>query len=327
MEEYLSLRVKGQEQAVREISETIRAARVGLKNPQRPSGVFFLAGPTGTGKTELARALAAFLFHDEKRLLRFDMSEYQEKHNVSRLIGAPPGYAGYYEEGQLTGAVRINPYSVILFDEIEKAHPDVFDIFLQILDAGRLTDGRGRIVNFSESIVIFTSNLGTSSFSMEQSQKKKIGFLQSDEDTKIDQYSLADSSETVLTDYKSKIIQSILAQFKPEFVNRLGRVVAFSPLNQEAIGQILDKIISETNQHLAEKEIRLVLDESACQFLVKKGYSKKFGARELERKFTHYVNEPLARMILNRDIQPPQVVKLGSDGESIILIPSYSLIF
>lgn len=316
MEAYLEQRVKGQDQAVHLIAEAVRAARVGLKHPNRPGGVFFLAGPSGTGKTELARSLAACLFGDEKRLLRFDMSEYGEKHSIARMIGAPPGYVGH-GDGQLTGAIRNNPYTVILFDEIEKAHPDVFDIFLQILDAGRLTDGRGRQVSFSESIIIFTSNLGASSLQGIGPVRQEIGFMALNHHDNI--------GTTCDPGYESQVLGAVRAYFRPEFINRLGQIVVFKPLDMDTVAKILDKIVSEANQRMAQKGIRLVLDEKARDFLIARGYSIAFGARELERCFIRFVNEPLARMILNKEIEPPEVVELSSDGEKIIIMPGYGV--
>lgn len=307
MEDYIKRRVKGQDQAISRICRSLRAARLRLTNRERPC-VFFLAGPTGVGKTELARALAAFLFHDEKHLLRFDMSEYKEKHSLARLIGSPPGYAGYDDEGQLTGAVRNRPFCVLLFDEIDKAHPHVYDLFLQILDAGRLTDGQGRLVSFSECIIIFTSNAGSDRFPGHCQGSHAVGFVPSPDDSR-------------QAAGKARVLEAVQELFRPEFVNRLENIIIFNELSLEAVEEILDKIVAGVNLLLADKKIHLVLDAKARSYIINQGYSPKFGARELERTFTRLVTEPLAASILKRTVLTQQMVKVALEDERISLKP------
>lgn len=324
MENYLSQRIMGQGNAIKEVSDVIRSSKAGLKDPKKPLGVFLFLGPTGTGKTEFAKALADFLFHDEKCLLTFDMSEYQEKHSVAKLIGAPPGYIGYDEEGQLASKVRSNPYSIVLFDEIEKAHPDIFDLFLQIFDEGRLTDAHGRKVNFSETIIILTSNIG----SKLTEAKKPIGInLEND---------LEGSAETVSTknmEDLSKVIESeelhkkwraleaqiyreVNRTFRPEFLNRISRKIIFYPLSRETVKSIIvQKTLKDLNQRLSSKEIEIVLSDSALELLIDKGYSEIYGARELQRTFERLITEPLSQILLRRDIKPGQIQISASSGK------------
>jgi ATP-dependent Clp protease ATP-binding subunit ClpC len=313
MEIFLGQRVFGQDRAISEVSETIRASRVGLKNPRRPQAVFLFTGATGTGKTELAKALASFLFHDENRMIRFDMSEYQEKHAAAKLIGSPPGYVGHEEEGQLTGQVRTNPYSVLLFDEVEKAHPDVFDLFLQIFDDGRLTDSHGRLVNFTETVIIMTSNLGSGPVL----SRRPIGV---DMDTVgKDDLLREDPSETTWRQsYEEQIHGAIRNHFRPEFLNRLTKTIVFYPLGKETVRSIIDKILIQANQRLSEQEIMVELTAGAREYLMAKGYSKAYGAREMERVFARCVNEPLAQMILNKKVRAGQAVTVdATDGRLI----------
>ena len=245
MEERIHDRIVNQEEAVSTISEAIRRGRAGLKDPKRPIGSFIFLGPTGVGKTELAKALAQFLFDDEEAMIRIDMSEYMEKHTVSRLIGAPPGYIGYEEAGQLTEAVRRRPFRVILFDEIEKAHPDVFNILLQILEDGRLTDGHGRTVDFRNTVIIMTSNLGTEEF-----QRQAIGFAQQEKQDKGDYDRL-----------KSNIDGALKRTFRPEFLNRIDDIIIFHPLSEEHLKKIVDLLINEVQKRLADRNIVLELNE------------------------------------------------------------------
>ncbi|MBP9019207.1 MAG: ATP-dependent Clp protease ATP-binding subunit, partial [Bacteroidales bacterium] len=276
MEEVLHKRIVGQEEAVKAVSRAIRRARSGLKNPNKPIGSFLFLGPTGVGKTELAKTLADFLFGNENALIRFDMSEYMEKFTVSRLIGSPPGYVGYEEGGQLTEAVRRNPYSVVLFDEIEKAHPDVFDILLQIMDEGRLTDSQGRTIDFKNTVIILTSNFGTESL-----KDKSIGFNLVSENNEFE-------------DRKTKLVSSLKGLFKPEFLNRLDDIIVFYPLTLEEIKQIVDIIMEKVEKNVADSNIEIVLTDAARDYLSKTGYSPEYGARPLQRLIEKEVEDPIA---------------------------------
>jgi ATP-dependent Clp protease ATP-binding subunit ClpC len=291
MEERLHHRVIGQDEAICAISDAIRRARAGLKDPRRPIGSFIFLGPTGVGKTELARALAEFLFDDEGALLRLDMSEYMEKHTVSRLIGAPPGYIGYEEGGQLTEAVRRRPYKVILLDEVEKAHPDVFNILLQILEDGRLTDGHGRTVNFKNTVVIMTSNLGSEEF-----QRQSLGFHR---ETKSERQRL-----------RGAIDSALKQTFRPEFLNRIDEVIVFEPLTEEQIRQIVELLMNEVQKRLSERGITLELTEEAKAWLAKEGFDPNYGARPLKRAIQRYVESPLSMRILNGEFE---------EGNSILI--------
>ena len=296
MEERLHERVVNQSEAVTTVSEAIRRGRAGLKDPKRPIGSFIFLGPTGVGKTELARALSQFLFDDEDAMVRLDMSEYMEKHTVSRLVGAPPGYVGYEEGGQLTEAVRRRPYRVILLDEVEKAHPDVFNILLQLLEDGRLTDGHGRTVDFKNTAVIMTSNLGTEEF-----QRQAIGFGHGNE-----------------TDEKKmrQTIESALKQtFRPELLNRIDDVIIFHPLTEEHLKSIVDLLIGEVERRLAERNIKLEVNDEAKAWLVKKGYDPVYGARPLRRAIQRYVENPLSTMILQDECKEgdAMVISLQKD--------------
>ncbi|MCM8806833.1 MAG: ATP-dependent chaperone ClpB [Candidatus Omnitrophica bacterium] len=282
MEERLSKRVVGQEEAIRAISNAIRRSRAGLSDPNRPIGSFIFLGPTGVGKTELAKALAEFLFNDENALVRIDMSEYMEKHAVSRLIGAPPGYVGYEEGGQLTERIRRRPYSVILLDEIEKAHPDVFNILLQLLDDGRLTDGHGRTVDFRNTVVIMTSNIGSQ-------------FITSFKDEKI---------------IKEKIMETLKTKFRPEFLNRIDEIIIFNKLKKEDILKIVDIQISYLQNRLNDKKIKIELTEQGKNYLAEKGYDENFGARPLKRLIQKEIENPLAIKILSGEFK---------EGDKIII--------
>ena len=290
MEERIKTRVVGQDEAVRSVSNAIRRARAGLQDPNRPLGSFIFLGPTGVGKTELAKALAEFLFDDEQALIRLDMSEYMERHTVSRLIGAPPGYVGYEEGGQLTEPVRRQPYTVILFDEIEKAHPDVFNILLQILDEGRLTDSQGRTVDFKNTVVIMTSNVG-SRWIEELSSKEEI---------------------------KQKIREALRAQFRPEFLNRIDEIIVFNRLTPEDIKKIVDIQLRLVQERLSEKQIEIFLAPKAKEFLAERGYDPVFGARPLKRVIQREILDPLAMQILEGKFKEGDCIKVDfPDGKVI----------
>ncbi len=284
MEEELHKRVVGQDEAIQAISRAIRRSRAGLKDPKRPIGSFIFSGPTGVGKTELARALAEFLFGDRNALVRVDMSEYMEKFSVSRLIGAPPGYVGYEDSGTLTKAVRRKPYSVVLLDEIEKAHPDVFNILLQVLDEGHLTDNYGRVIDFKNTVLIMTSNLGARDIT----KGKVLGFHQQD-------------SQTSYEAMQSKVREEIERAFNPEFLNRVDDTIVFHPLTKEEIGQIVHIMLEDVHGRLAEEEIKLTLSDAAIAFLVDQGYDEAFGARPLRRAIQRYLEDPLSEKILASD--------------------------
>ena len=289
MEERLEARVVGQEEAVQAVSNAVRRARSGLQDPNRPLGSFIFLGPTGVGKTELARALAEFLFDSEAAMVRLDMSEYMEKHTVSRLIGAPPGYVGYEEGGQLTEAVRRRPYSVVLFDEIEKAHPEVFNALLQILDDGRLTDGHGRTVDFKNTIVIMTSNLGS-------------------------QY-LAEVSDEKLM--RERVMEALRLHFKPEFLNRVDDILIFHRLSQEQLREIVSLQMARLRKLLAERQISLELSDQARDFLAEAGYDPVYGARPLRRAIQHYLQDKLAPLLLEGRFQEGDTILVDAAGEGL----------
>ena len=299
MEESLHGRIIGQERAVQVVAEAIRRARAGLKDPKRPIGSFMFLGPTGVGKTELARSLADFLFDDEDAMVRIDMSEYMEQHTTSRLIGAPPGYVGYDEGGQLTEAVRRRPFRVVLFDEIEKAHPQVFNILLQVLDDGRLTDGHGRTVDFRNTVLILTSNLGTTEFGRPQG----MGFLR-DADHESESQRLRESVEDALK-----------KAFRPEFLNRLDEVVIFDPLTREQIRLIVDLTVSQVQARLDEREITISLTDEARDWLAKEGFDPVFGARPLRRTVQRQIENPLSSRILTGEFPPGAVVEVDVDAD------------
>jgi ATP-dependent Clp protease ATP-binding subunit ClpB len=291
MEDRLHERVIGQDEAITAIANAIRRSRAGLSDPNRPLGSFIFLGPTGVGKTELARALAQFLFDDDQAMIRIDMSEYMEPHSVSRLIGAPPGYVGYDEGGQLTEAVRRRPYSVILFDEIEKAHPDVFNVLLQILDDGRATDGQGRTVDFKNTVIIMTSNLG-STYIM----------------------SLGEGDEEEMRD---RVMEALRSNFRPEFLNRIDEVIIFKPLSKDQIGEIVEIQLQQVNDRLAERQIHLEVTPEARAWLSERGYDPAFGARPLKRVIQRDVLDRLARLVLGGELRDGETVTIDADGNDL----------
>jgi ATP-dependent Clp protease ATP-binding subunit ClpC len=302
MEENLHERVIGQDQAIAVVSDAIRRARAGLKDPKRPIGSFIFLGPTGVGKTELAKTLAEYLFDDEDALVRIDMSEYTEKHTVSRLIGAPPGYVGYEEAGSLTETVRRRPYRVVLFDEIEKAHPEVLNVLLQIMDDGRLTDGHGRTVDFRNTVIIMTSNLGTSS-----DARGAFGFVSEKTASRSEREKLRERTERALREF-----------FRPEFLNRIDEVIVFEPLTEKELEQIVELMVDEVRERLSDRGVALELTAAAKAKLVKEGYDPVFGARPLRRVVTRQVENPLSKRILEGEFQPGDtaVVDTTDDGYS-----------
>jgi len=290
MEGRLGQRVIGQEEALTAVANAVRRARAGLQDPNRPIGSFIFLGPTGVGKTETARALAEFLFDDERAMVRLDMSEYMEKHAVARMIGAPPGYVGYEEGGQLTEAVRRRPYSVILFDEIEKAHSDVFNVLLQILDDGRLTDSKGRTVDFKNTVLIMTSNLGSREIQAAEGDEKQV---------------------------REAVLQELRLNFKPEFLNRVDDVVIFHQLSQEQIGAIIDVQLERLRAMLADRNLTLVLEPSARELLMREGYDPSYGARPLKRAIQSHIQNPLAVKLLQGEILPGQTIRVSAKGDAL----------
>ena len=290
MEERLGQRVIGQEEGLAAVANAVRRSRAGLQDPNRPIGSFIFLGPTGVGKTETARALAEFMFDDERAMVRLDMSEYMEKHAVARMIGAPPGYVGYDEGGQLTEAIRRRPYAVVLFDEIEKAHPDVFNVLLQILDDGRLTDSKGRTVDFKNTVLIMTSNLGSREIQAAEGDEKQV---------------------------REAVLQELRLNFKPEFLNRVDDIVIFHQLSQQQIGTIIDVQLERFKTMLAERNITLVLEPSAKELLMREGYDPSYGARPLKRAIQSLIQNPLAVKLLQGEILPGQTVRLSASGDTM----------
>jgi ATP-dependent Clp protease ATP-binding subunit ClpB len=291
LEDELHRRVIGQNEAVDAVAEAVLRSRSGLADPNRPIGSFIFLGPTGVGKTELARALAEYLFDDERALIRIDMSEYQERHTVARLLGAPPGYVGFEEGGQLTEAVRRRPYAVILFDEVEKAHPDVFNVFLQILDDGRLTDGQGHTVDFKNAIVIMTSNIGSHRI--------------------LDYKGSFDGADYAVM--RATVLDELRQHFRPEFLNRVDEIIVFHALDEEELLRIVDLQLHRLRQRLAERRITLVLDDAAKRHIVKVGYDPHYGARPLKRTIQKELETPIGRKILAGEINDGETVHVGFD--------------
>ena len=293
LDETLHKRVVGQDEAVQAVTEAIQRSRAGIQDPNRPIGSFLFLGPTGVGKTELAKTLAQALFDDENNLVRIDMSEYMEKFSVSRLIGAPPGYVGFEEGGQLTEAVRRKPYSVVLFDEVEKAHPDVFNVLLQVLDDGRITDSQGRTVDFKNTILILTSNLGS-------------------------EYLLdgVNADGTIDENAKAQVQALLRRSFRPEFLNRLDEIVFYKPLTKENVTKIIDLQIDKLNQRLADQQIKVELTQAAKDAIVDASYDPQYGARPLRRYVQHTVETMLSKRLLRGDILPNQTVTVDAvDGQ------------
>src|SRR5919112_2065557 len=299
LESVLHERVVGQERAVKAVAEAIRRARAGIKDPKRPVGSFIFLGPTGVGKTELARTLAEYLFGEEDALIRIDMSEFQERHTVSRLVGAPPGYVGYEEAGQLTEQVRRRPYSVVLFDEIEKAHPDVFNTLLQVLDDGRLTDAKGRTVNFENTVVIMTSNVG----SQHLVSTRQFGFTSRDG---------VDFRET-----ERRAREALERAFRPEFLNRVDEIIVFQPLTKEDVLKIVDIMLSRLNKHLESQRVQIEVSGAAKEFLAEEGYDPKFGGRPLARAIRRYVENPLSSRIIGGEFGPGDTVVVDRADEGL----------
>jgi ATP-dependent Clp protease ATP-binding subunit ClpC len=300
MEEELHKRVVGQDEAIIAISKAIRRSRAGIGNPRKPIGSFMFLGPSGVGKTELARTLALFLFDNEDALIRFDMSEYMEKFNVSRLAGAPPGYVGHDEGGQLTEKVRRKPYSVVLFDEMEKAHPEIFNVMLQILEEGRLTDSMGRAVDFKNTVVIMTSNLGTREIGTE----RNLGFA-------------AERSGDSYDSMKSKVNTELKKVFNPEFLNRIDEIIVFHPLERTHLEKIVQIQLDDVRKRLKERRITFVLNDSARDFLIEKGFDKAFGARQMKRTIQRYVEDALAEELLRGNVKEGQNLLLQSTGDKL----------
>ena len=303
IEETLRKRVIGQEEAIKAVANTLRRARAGLADRDRPFGSFMFLGPTGVGKTELARVLAEFMFSDEKALIRIDMSEYMERHSTARLIGSPPGYVGYEEGGQLTEAVRHRPYSLILFDEIEKAHPEVFNILLQILDNGRLTDGKGKMVNFRNSIIILTSNVGSEFFK----EISRIGFEVSDEKRYEDQ----------TKNFKERVEELLKRTFRPEFLNRLDEIIIFNPLRKPEIEKIVDLQFELLKDKLKEKNIRVLIDRSVKEYVVENGFSPDYGARPIKRLIQKIILDELADKLIKGELKNAKKVKVSFKNSAI----------
>lgn len=304
LEEELHKRVVGQDEAVHAVATAIRRARAGMKDPKRPIGSFLFLGSTGVGKTELARALAECMFGSEKNMIRFDMSEYMEKHEVSRLVGAPPGYVGYEEGGQLTDAVRKTPYSVILFDEVEKAHPDFFNILLQVLDDGRLTDGQGRTVDFTNAVIIMTSNLGSA---LLKNQMKKLGFKAEDKGEK----------KETFEDVKKLMMDEVKHTLRPEFINRIDEIIVFHPLTATDLSSIVNLMLAKVGEKLAHFEVKLDASEEAKKLLIDHGTDVEYGARPLRRTIQKEVEDPISELILQEGLEKKKVLHMDAKDSKL----------
>ena len=312
LEEELHKRVVGQDEAVTAVAKAVRRARAGLKDPKRPIGSFLFLGPTGVGKTELARALASSLFGDESAMIRLDMSEYMEKHTVSRLVGAPPGYVGYEEGGQLTDAVRRKPYSVILLDEVEKAHADFFNILLQVLDDGRLTDSQGRTVDFRNTVIIMTSNLGAKAL---HKNSPELGFLA----PKKSESSINQSNSIDFKEAKKSVMDAVKRHFRPEFLNRIDEMIVFQPLTEEDLQQIVSILMSDVTKRLKERELQLEITAEAMQLLVKEGSDFTMGARPLKRAIQRLIEDPVSDLILKGDATEGKTIKADVKDNEIVV--------
>jgi len=303
MEEELHKRIVGQDEAIEAIARSVRRSRAGIKNPKRPIGSFVFLGPTGVGKTHLGRVLADFMFGDENALIQLDMSEYMEKFNVSRLVGAPPGYVGYEEGGQLTEKVRRRPYSVVLLDEIEKAHPDVFNILLQVLEDGRLTDSFGRKVDFRNTILIMTSNVGADIFRKEGS----IGFK-------------SEKEEMTYKNTKEKLLEQVKKTFKPEFLNRIDDIIVFHGLTKEHLYKIVEIELEEVKKRLEEQGINIELDKPAKELLIENGFNPLFGARPLKRTIQRLLEDPLAEEIISNKFEKDKLIKMSAKNGRLVFV-------
>ncbi|MEK9186677.1 MAG: AAA family ATPase, partial [Patescibacteria group bacterium] len=313
MEDVLNKRVIGQSEAVSKVASALRRSRAGISDEDRPIGSFMFLGPTGVGKTELARALAEFMFNEEKMLIRIDMSEYMERHTVSKITGSPPGYVGYEEGGQLTELIRHRPYSVVLFDEIEKAHPEVFNIMLQILDNGRLTDAKGRHVNFKNTILIMTSNVGSEYIR----QMERLGFTTSEKS----------GEEIKEEDLKSKIKQALENRFKPEFLNRLDEIIIFNTLSANDLERIVSIQIGLVMKRLEEKNISLDINAKALSFLAKEGYNPNYGARPLKRLIQNKILNRAAELIISRKAKSGDTILVDVlDNELTVMVKSKTVL-
>lgn len=312
LEEELHKRVVGQDEAVTAVAKAVRRARAGLKDPKRPIGSFLFLGPTGVGKTELARALASFLFGDESAMIRLDMSEYMEKHTVSRLVGAPPGYVGYEEGGQLTDAVRRKPYSVILLDEVEKAHADFFNILLQVLDDGRLTDSQGRTVDFRNTVIIMTSNLGAKAL---HKNSPELGFLAA----KKSDFNVDENKEIEFKEAKKSVMDAVKRHFRPEFLNRIDEMIVFYPLTGEDLKEIVTILMSDVTKRLGERDLQLEITPEAMKLLVKEGSDFTMGARPLKRAIQRLIEDPVSDLILKGDAKEGKIIKADAKDNDLVV--------
>ena len=312
LEEELHKRVVGQDEAVTAVAKAVRRARAGLKDPKRPIGSFLFLGPTGVGKTELARALASSLFGDESAMIRLDMSEYMEKHTVSRLVGAPPGYVGYEEGGQLTDAVRRKPYSVILLDEVEKAHADFFNILLQVLDDGRLTDSQGRTVDFRNTVIIMTSNLGAKAL---HKNSPELGFLAA----KKSDFNVDENKEIEFKEAKKSVMDAVKRHFRPEFLNRIDEMIVFHPLTGEDLKEIVTILMSDVTKRLGERDLQLEITPEAMKFLVKEGSDFTMGARPLKRAIQRLIEDPVSDLILKGDAKEGKTIKADAKDNDLVV--------
>ena len=312
LEDELHKRVIGQDDAVTAVAKAVRRARAGLKDPKRPIGSFLFLGPTGVGKTELARALASSLFGDESAMIRLDMSEYMEKHTVSRLVGAPPGYVGYEEGGQLTDVVRRKPYSVILFDEVEKAHADFFNILLQVLDDGRLTDSQGRTVDFRNTVIIMTSNLGAKAL---HKNSTELGFLA----PKKAESHAQNTKGIDFKEAKKSVLDAVKRHFRPEFLNRIDEMIVFHPLTEEDLTKIVTILMSDVIKRLGERDLHLEITPEAMKLLVKEGSDFTMGARPLKRAIQRLIEDPVSDLILKGEAIAGKTIKANAKDNDIVV--------